>query len=73
MHVDEEVRLMEEMVEIERYFEHVFNNFENDSIDREIVMIEEAEDKKMKVCDDNQNEISSVENQNESTREIMKE
>ena len=28
MHVDEEVRLLEEMAETERYFEHVFNNFE---------------------------------------------
>lgn len=54
MHVDEEVRLLEEIVEAERYFEHVLTNFENDGIDREIVMIEEAEDKKMKVCDDNQ-------------------
>ena len=27
MHVDEEVRLLEEMAETERYFEHVFNNF----------------------------------------------
>ena len=53
MHVDEEVRLLEEIAETERYFEHVFNNFENDGIDREIVMIKEVEDKKMKVCDDN--------------------
>ena len=73
MHVDEEVRLLEEMAETERYFEHVFNNFENDGIDREIVMIKEAEDTKMKVCNDNQNEISLVENQNESIMEIVKE
>ena len=36
-------------------------------------MIKEAEDKKMKFCDDSQNEISSVENKNESIMEIVKE
>ena len=53
MHVDEEVKLFEEMVEIEGYFENVFNTFEKDGIDREIVMIKEAEDKQMEICDDN--------------------
>ena len=36
-------------------------------------MIKEAEDKKMKVCDDNHNEAFLVENQNESIIEIVKE
>ena len=43
MHVDEEVRLLEEMAEVERYFEHVFNNFENDGIDMEIVIVTQNE------------------------------
>ena len=48
MHVDEEMRLLEEMAETERYFERLINDFENDGIDREIDMIKGAEDKQMK-------------------------
>ena len=44
IHVDEEVRLLEEMAGIEKYFEHVFNNFDNNGIDGETI-IKEAEDK----------------------------
>ena len=73
MHVEEEVKLFEEIVEIEGYFEHVFNTFENDGIDREIVMIKEVEDKQMEICDDNQNKVSSVENPDsaENVKECM--
>jgi len=73
MHVDEEVRLLEEMVGLEKYFEHVFNKFENNGIGREFFIIQEAEDKQMIVC--NQNEASSVEDQDriimENVRECM--
>ena len=73
IHVDEEVRLLEEMAGIENNFEHVFSNFENNGIDREIVIIKEVEDKQMRCCDDNQNEASSVENQDRSIKENVKE
>jgi hypothetical protein len=61
MHVDEEIRLLEEMDEIERFLvEHVFINLEDGGLNEEVAIIREVKDNQMKTCNnfqDNRNPL----------------
>ena len=65
------MRLLEEMIGLEKNFEHIFNNFEDNAIDREFDIIQEVEDKQMRVC--NKNETYLIEDQDRVIMENVKE